>query len=230
MGESAARWPRRMIWAHNVAHHTTRAVEHATVDPRPPYQSWQGRCAPTAQQQFMPLRQRRWPSAFSGTTCASMPDHIPGPPLSWQTAALHAPAAASMTFGVLGNHPRLLAGPPHPRPPSPILARSVRACAPTAQQQFMSLRQQQASAWGPGNHLRLEAAAHHVLPLSGDVTCSPGRGGTGGGVVSVVMDQNDCFTSEKLILTHSPRTPQPDVSRTGVCKVVVSQSALNHGA
>ena len=39
--------------------------------PRPPLPpSWQ---ATEAQQQFMPLRQQRWPSAFSGTTCAPKP-------------------------------------------------------------------------------------------------------------------------------------------------------------
>ena len=40
--------------------------------------------------------------------------------------------------------------------PSPILAREGRECAPTAQQQFMPLRRQQAPALGPGNHLRLQ--------------------------------------------------------------------------
>ena len=37
-----------------------------------------------------------------------------------RAAAIHAPAAAAMTFGVLGNHLRFEAEPPHPRPPQII--------------------------------------------------------------------------------------------------------------
>ena len=146
-------------------------------------------------------------------------------------SAIHAPAAAAMASIVLGNHLRFEGEPPHPRPPSPVLATRPRGCAarrsnscpcgsidglrrsreppaprslvphprpppisrqrgraPTAQQQLLSLRQQQTSAWGPGNHLRLEAEPPHPCPDGRDVTCSSAGLARGGDTIPVVMD------------------------------------------
>ena len=55
--------------------------------------------------------------------------------------------------------PRSIPGPiPHP-------GNEATPVCGEAQQQFMCLRRQQASAWGPGNHLRLEALHHIPGPL-----------------------------------------------------------------
>ncbi len=209
-----------------------------------------------------------------------------------RAAAIHAPAAASMAFGVIGNHLRLealyhipgllppswqrgragarrgaaAAGvrmgpreppaprclPPHPRPPRPGneatrvradravqfmpcgssdgLRRSREPPAPRSRTttsqasfpcpgkvgvrmhadravQFMPRRQQQASAWGPGNHLRLEAAAHHVLPRSEGGTCSPGRGGTGGAWPRSSGTKMMIFRRKAKALAALPCTP-----------------------
>ena len=57
----------------------------------------------------------------------------------------------------------------------------------------MPLRQRQAPAWGPGNHLRPD---HHVL-----VDVLPGRGGAGGDTIELVM-----YASITLIERHHETT------------------------
>ncbi len=145
-------------------------------------------CAPTAQQQFMPLRQQRWPSAFPGTTRAPLakPPHPRPPSPILATRPRGCATEAQQQFMPLRQQrwPSAFSGTTcaskpctTSKAPSPVLARSVRACVPTAQQQFMPLRPRQASAWGPGNHLRLEAL-HHIPVRGRDATCAgAARGG-----------------------------------------------------
>ena len=146
-------------------------------------QSWQGRCAYARRPRSSNscpygsidgLRRSREPPAPRSLVPHPWP---PSPILASDpsAAAIHAPAAAAMAFGVLGNHPRPdalhhIQGPPCPNPGTEV----ARMCGEA---------QQQASAWGPWNHPFPRAGPPHPWPGAGR---APWPGWHGGGVASVV--------------------------------------------